>query len=91
MPPHVLIHAGHVLKEALTGATEEGGGWAWIGLIAGGFVGFLVTFGDGEPMTEGMVVIGIILVGMFTVLGGYVGVLGKLLYDRSTGNGQPPK
>jgi hypothetical protein len=90
MPPHILIHAGHVLHEALTGATEEGGGWAWAGLILGGIFGYFLTLGSGGPTNEGIVVVGILLTGLIAVLGAYLGVLCKLAIDKANGKGSKP-
>jgi uncharacterized membrane protein len=87
MHPDVLLHAGHFLKEALTGAADEGGGWAWAGLIIGGIVGLVLAFSGDAPLTEEILVLGILLVAFAAVSGAYFGALGKLVYDHFNGKG----
>ena len=89
MPPHLLVHAGHFMTEALTGATEEGGGWAWLGLIAGGVVGYFLTFNSGGPWTPELIAAGLFVCGAAMVSGAYLGCLAKLTVDHL--NGVPPK
>jgi hypothetical protein len=91
MPPHLLLHARHVLQAAFTSASKEGGAWAWAGLLAGGLVGYLVVFSGDGPWTEGIVALGILGVGSAAVTGACIGALGKVMYDHLAGSGSPPQ
>ena len=89
MRPDILYHAAHLFHEVFTGAADEGGAWAWIGLIFGVIAGLALTLGDGIPATEELVVLAILLVGIAGVIGAFAGCLAKLVYDQVQGT--PPR
>jgi hypothetical protein len=86
----LLLHAAQFLKEALTGATDDGGGWAWVGLLAGGVAGYLLAFSGDGPWTAEIVALGLVVVGACAVAGAYLGCLGKLAFDYLTEKRSPP-
>jgi len=92
MPPHLLLHAGHLLKEAFTFSEGEGGAWAWAGLIVGGIVGYILTFADagGITWTPELLAGAIFVCGAAAVAGAYFGCLGKVVFDRLFRPGSTP-
>jgi hypothetical protein len=93
MPPHLLLHAGHLFKDLFTSSEEDGGAWAWVGLIAGGIVGYMLTFADsgGIIWTPELLAGAIFVCGAAAIAGAYVGCLVKAVVDHLVRAGSPPR